>query len=407
MSRAFAGMSGVSVVLRHLLAASTPQSRPEVAAACNVSRPTVFSAIARLEDLGFVARTGQRSGVPGRSAALYEVPAGAGRVAGIDIGGVNLRVEVCDVRGERLAGARRLTVPEGGASVVRQAGDLLAETLAEADTRTAAAATVTDADADTEIDAGSSPLLAVGVSVPGIVDTASGLVEFAWNVGQGEPYDFQSGLASAINAPVLLENNVNLAAIGEQWRGAAQALNTFVVIAVGAGVGAGIVHNGALLRGAHGAAGEVAFFPFDGVRRRGSSAPDHAGAVALLRQAQARSGWRGGPPDDVAELFDRAAEGEEPALAVVEDECRRVGHIIAAVCVVIDPEAVILTGGVGGNDLLIERASDFAAQVAPVPPPVVRSRFGERASLVGAVAMAVRHAQDGLLTRLETLEAQA
>jgi glucokinase len=386
LTSARAGISSARAVLRQLLAASKPQTRPEVAAACDLSRPTVFSAIARLEALDLVARTGQRSGVPGRSAALYEVPAGAARVAGIDIGGANLRVEVCDVRGERLAEARRPTRPDGGASVVRQAGELLAETLAA--------------------DAGSSPLLAVGVSVPGIVDTANGLVEFAWNVGQGKPYDFHSGLAAAINAPVLLENNVNLAAIGEQWRGAAQALSTFVVIAVGAGVGAGIVHNGTLLRGAHGAAGEVAFFPFDGVRRRGSSAPDDAGAVALLQQARARSGWRDGPPRDVAELFDRAAEGEQPALALAEDECRRVGHIIAAVCVVIDPEAVILTGGVGGNDLLIERASDFAAQVAPVPPSIVRSSFGERASLVGAVAIAVRHAQDALIARLEALEAQ-
>jgi predicted NBD/HSP70 family sugar kinase len=381
-------MTSASVVLRHLLAASAPRTRPEVAAACNVSRPTVFSAIARLEDLGLVARIGQRSGVPGRSAALYEVPAGAGRVAGIDIGGANLRVEICDVRGERLAEARRPTLPDGGASVVRQAGELLAETLAATG-------------------AGSSPLLAVGVSVPGIVDTAKGLVGFAWNVGQGEPYDFHSGLASAINAPVLLENNVNLAAIGEQWRGTAQELNTFVVIAVGAGVGAGIVHNGTLLRGAHGAAGEVAFFPFDGVRGRGSSVPDNAGAVALLRQAQARSDWRHGPPRDVAELFDRAGKGEQAALALVEDECRRIGHIIAAVCAVIDPEAVILTGGVGGNDLLIERASHFAAQVAPVPPSIVSSCFGERASLVGAVAIAVRHAQDELLARLDALEAQA
>jgi predicted NBD/HSP70 family sugar kinase len=368
------------------LAASTPWTRPEIAAACGLSRPTVFGAIDRLEALGLAARVGRRSGAPGRSAALYAVPADVGCIAGIDIGGVNLRVEVCDVRGESLAEARRATRARGGASVVRQAVRLLDETIAAGP-------------------GSSSPLLAVGVSVPGVVDTANQLVRFAWNVGQERPYDFYSRLATGIDAPILLENNVNLAAIGEQWRGAARELDTFAVIAVGAGVGAGIVHNGTLFRGAHGAAGEVAFLPFDEAHRRGSPATeDDAGGVALLRESQARTDWRDAPPRDVAELFDRAAKGEQPAAAIVEDECRRIGQIITAVCAVVDPEAVILTGGVGANDLLIEHASEFVAQSVAVPPSIVRSGFGEHASLVGAVAIAVEHAHNELLARLDAID---
>jgi glucokinase len=378
MSAALRG-SSAQQVLGFLLAQSEPVTRPQVALACSLSRPTVFAAMARLTEQGLVAEVGQRSGVPGRSASLFEVAPGAGLVVGIDIGGSNLRVALADVRGRLLAEHRDETSSQGGDAVVRQVVELVDRVRSGQDEDVAPAV--------------------VAVSVPGVVDADGSTVHYAWNIGQREPFDVRSPLAAALGAPVVLENNVNLAAIGEQWRGAARDLETFAVIAVGAGVGAGIVHAGRLLRGAHGAAGEVAFLPLEpGYQRRRAAAPDEAGGLILLRRARARRGWRdGSPPTSVADLFARAADGESLAVELVEEEGRRIAEIVASVCAVVDPSTVILTGGVGSNEALAARTGELVRELAPFPPDVVRSDLGERASLVGAVALGVRTAQASLV----------
>jgi glucokinase len=378
VNRAVMGAPSEGVVLRHLLGTSVPQTRPETAEACHLSKPTVFAAMERLEALGLVAPVAQRSGLPGRSPSLYAVPAEVGFVAGIDIGGANLRVTVWDLHGRTVAEQQRRTQVRGGAHVVRQAVALLDKTIASAGR--------------------SGRLLCVGVAVPGAVDRTRPLVRYAWNVGQEAPYDFQTKLAKAIDAPVLLENNVNLAAVGEQAHGAAQRLDTFAVVAVGAGIGAGIVHEGSLLRGANGAAGEVARLPSQRMHPRDESThEDVAGGAALLRAAQHRSDWHDGVPEDLVELFRRAADGEEPALTLVEDECRRVTDVIASLCAVVDPGTVILTGGLGENDFLVNRVTALTREHVGLAPTILRSQLGARASLVGAAVTAVEHAKEELI----------
>ena len=373
-------LSSAQQVLRFLLDQREPVTRPQAALACELSRPTVFAAMGRLVELGLVTDVGQRSGLPGRSASLYEVSAEAGLVVGIDIGGSNLRVVLADVRGRVVAEDRRETAEQGGRAVLRQVVDLVRR-LAKGQRHGAPSV--------------------VAVSVPGVVDADGATVHYAWNIGQPAAFDVRSPLATALRAPVVLENNVNLAAIGEQWQGAARDLQTFAVVAVGAGVGAGIVHEGRLLRGAHGAAGEVAFLPLEpGYDRMRAAAPDEAGGLILLRRAQERKGWRGGtPPTSVADLFERAAGGERLARELVEQESRRIAAITASLCAVVDPSTVILTGGVGSNQALAARTAELVQELAPFPPTVVRSDLGERASLVGALALGVRTAQESLVGR--------
>lgn len=379
---AVAVQSSVQKVLTFLLGQHEPVTRPEVARACHLSRPTVFTAMDRLEDLQLVSEVGQRSGVLGRSASLYEVRTDAALVAGVDIGGSNLRVALSDARGKLLAETRQATSASGGRGVVRQAVDLV-KAMSEGTAFAGAALTV------------------AGVSVPGVVAADGSTVHYAWNIGQPEPYDFRTPLVTGLGAPVVLDNNVNLAALGEQWQGAAQLLGTFAVIAVGAGVGAGIVHEGQLLRGAHGGAGEVAFLPLNhGYHRIRPASPDEAGGLVLLHKAQARGGWHAGnPPTSVEELFSRAAAGDQTAMELVEEESQRITAIAASLCAIVDPETIILTGGVGANTALVARVSELINELAPFPPAVIRSALGERASLVGALAVAVRTAQSDLITR--------
>jgi len=371
--------SGVQRVLAFLLDQNLPVTRPLIASTCGLSRPTIFTAMARLEEIGLVTEVGQRSGEPGRSATLYEVAPSAGIVLGLDIGGSNLRAAVADIRGQILAEKREPTAHRGGVSIVNQAIKLAQSVL-------------------TSVGSTNGALAAIGVSVPGAVSADGNTVHYASNIDQYGPFDFHTPLVAALNAPVILDNNVNLAAEGERWKGVAQSLTNFAVIAVGAGIGAGIVHEGRLLRGAHGAAGEVAFLPPNNNHRR-VDAPNHdeAGGLSLLNEAQALPGWKSTPPATVEELFSRAALGEEPATTLVEQECWRIASVIASICAVVDPETVILTGGVGVNDHLISRAESLAAEMTPFPPSVIRSGLGGDASLIGAIHLAIQFAQTQLI----------
>jgi glucokinase len=369
------GESSRARVLGFLLEQGEPVTRPEVASACGLSRPTVFTAVQHLQEAGLVAETGQRVGTPGRSATLYQVAPTAGTLAAVDIGGSNVRVAITDLRGRSVAELREPTARPGGPAIVTQATQLVRRALDAHGQR-------------------ADSLMQVAVSVPGVVDSDGRTVHFASNIDQTEAFDFRSPFEQATGVPVRLDNNVNLAALGERWQGVAQELGTFAVVAVGAGIGAGVIHDGTLLRGAHGAAGEVAFLPRRReTRRLDAAAHDEAGGLSLLQAARRHTGWLGSAPSSVEELFLRAAAGEEPAAALVEEECRRISVIIASICAVVDPEAIILTGGVGANDLLITRAGELTAEMVLFPPAVIRSGLGERASLVGAIQLAAQLAR--------------
>jgi predicted NBD/HSP70 family sugar kinase len=366
-------------VLGFFLDQQEPVTRPLVASACGLSRPTIFAAVQQLENRGLVRAVGQQSGTPGRSATLYEVPEDAGALAAVDIGGSNLRVAIADLRGKLVAERHEPTARPGGPAIVAQATALVRSTML-----------------------GSSmariPLHKIAVSVPGVVSHDERTVLYASNIDQFEPFDFCTPFGDDFNVPVILDNNVNLAAMGERWRGVARDLTTFAVVAVGAGIGAGIVHEGKVMRGAHGAAGEVAFLPPFGRRRKvDAQAHDEAGGLSLLQDARSRTGWTKAPPTTVEDLFSRAAAGEKLAVALVEEECERIASVIASICAVIDPQTVILTGGVGDNDQLIARAGVLAEAMIPFPPTVVRSGLGERASLVGAVYLAAQSARRELM----------
>ena len=360
-------------VLDFLLSQEAPVTRPEIATACGLARPTVFAAVQQLEDRGLVRATGVRSGTPGRSATLYEVAPEAGSLLAVDIGGSNLRTALTDLRGVPLVEREVPTEIPGGAAIVGQALTLIKETLMEGGVA-------------------ASRLVHVAVSVPGVVGPDGRTVTHASNIDQNGPFDFGTPFAEALAVPVTLENNVNLAALAEGPSILEDDHGPYVVIAVGAGIGAGIVHGGMLLRGAHGAAGEVAFLPAPSSDAPSFTAHDAAGGLTLLEAARLETHWRGGPPSTVEELFARAERGEDPAPRLVEEECQRIVGVLAAICAVVNPSTVIMTGGVGTNPRLLERVATLAADALPFPPALVSSRLGKRASLLGAVHVAAQNA---------------
>lgn len=184
------------------------------------------------------------------------------------------------------------------------------------------------------------------IGVPGAV-LPDGTVNRCVNLGWGvcRPSDEFTALTGI---PCRMANDANAAAVGEQWRGGGAGFDSILLITLGTGVGAGVVYAGRLVAGAHGAAGEIGHICVQpneaeecGCGNRGCL-EQYASATGISRLAR----MAGLGALTAKEVFDRAAVGDETALSVAERACEYLGRGIAAACAVIDPEAVVLGGGV-------------------------------------------------------------
>ena len=354
-----------------------PTSRVELARLTGLSKPTVSAALAGLVDVGLAHVVGQLAGRPGPVASLYDMNAAAAHVLGIDIGREWIRVAVADLRGEFLARRDGGNPANTAADLVRRARRLADRAVAEAG-----------------VDRASITCAVIGS--PGVLDPASGRVEFAPNLPGWSRPGLVDRLRDALGVPVRLENDVNLAAVGEHAYGLGKGKDHFVLISIGTGIGMGIIIDGRLYTGSRGAAGEVSYIPsLDAdVTSREEVLSHGATEAAVAASGIARAAQAAGLNLGTAkEIFAAAVAADATALAVVEAEGRRIGGLIVAVASVLDPEAVVLSGGVGHNlDLLGEPISKRIAELGPLRPPVVASTLGESGVLYGAIARAVDEA---------------
>jgi predicted NBD/HSP70 family sugar kinase len=362
-----------------------PITRPEIAAATNLSKPTVSAAVSRLEKEGLVRAAGIRAGQRGRKPVAYVVSPRAGVVIGGDIGGSNVRVAAADLFGEPICDLKQPTARDGGSAV----GVQLLEMVSEA---------IDLAGAD------HGRPLALGISSPGVVDQASGRVtSLAYNVAPEGGFDPVEVIRDRFDLPVLVENNVNLAAVGEKWFGLARGFSTIVFIAIGAGIGMGTIIDDELVRGAHGAAGEIGYLPltvdpFDPRHRLHGGLEDEIGAAGIVAAFNERRGPDDPEPAAVHEVFELAGAGNPAARSVVDYVASRLGTAIATVCAILDPELVVLGGGIGANPALLRPVRGSAAALVPITARIETSVLGEGAALQGAIAVALHAARTGLLS---------
>ncbi|WP_031158542.1 ROK family transcriptional regulator [Streptosporangium roseum] len=355
-----------------------PASRADLAKVTGLSKPTVSAALAGLEEDGLVHLVGEVSGRPGPVTSLYDMNASAVHVAGVDIGRDWIRVAVADLRG-RFVGRR------DGRNDARSEDDLVGRV------RDLVQAAVAEADLEW------ASLAYAVVGSPGVYDSDAGRLDLAANLpGWGSP-GLLDRLRAALETDLAIENDINLAALGEHAYGEGKGRSHFALVSVGTGVGMGIVINGELYSGAHGAAGEVSYLPAAEDLAPDQDALAHgltetvAGALGVVREARA-AGLR---LETAKEVFGAAAAGDPAALAVVEAEGRRIGGLVVAVAAVLDPEVVVLTGGVGRNlDLLGDSIAGRIAELGPLRPTVVASTLGDSGVLLGAVARALGRAWD-------------
>jgi predicted NBD/HSP70 family sugar kinase len=307
---------------------------------------------------------------PGYGAVYFEPVAEAALAVGLDLGARFVRGAVCDLAG-----------------TIRARQDV---ELAIADAA-GAVATILPLQASLLEAAGLEASLVDGVvvGVPGVV-AGDGTLRLIENVSGLEGRLFARELQEALELPVALENDINLAALGEQWQGVARGVDDFAFLSVGTGMGAGLVLGGELHRGRNGAAGEVDF----ALSGLGQTLDPSAPQVAEL--ARDLAGLRADP----RAVFGAARNGDPDARAVVDEVARRIALHVAAIAGVADVELVVLGGGIGANgDLLLDPVGRLLADWLPFPPRVEVSTLGEAAVLTGALAVGLQAALENVFSK--------
>src|SRR5262245_15826905 len=360
--------------------AVAPTVRSEISRRAGISKPTVSLALRSLVAAGLVREASDEPDGPHYGARFFEPVPEAALALGLDVGGRFLRGAICDLRGDLRA---RLDVEIEGRDAVR-ALDQIAELRAALVSAT-----------------GLDPGLLNGavVGVPGVVDAERRRISLATSVAGLEEEAFVAELERRLGLHVWLENDVNLAALGEQWQGVARGVDDFLFLSIGTGMGAGLVLRGELHRGVNGAAGEVDF----ALVGLGQDVDPCAGAVSAFAAGlagQHRGRTQLVPPYDARDIFAAARSGDALALEVVQETARRIALHVVPVAAVTDVSLVVLGGGLGANaDLLLEPVRAHLDGWIPYPPRIEVSSLGEAAVLTGALAFGLRHALDDVVDR--------
>jgi predicted NBD/HSP70 family sugar kinase len=359
--------------------AGAPISRAEVSRRAGISKPTVSLALQGLLDAGLVreSRDGPRGvGGPRYGATYFEPVDEAALVLGVDVGAHFLRGALCDLSG-RVRARRDDALARADADEVRPAIVRLRDRLC------AAAGLPADA-----IDA-------VVVGVPGVVEP-EGEVRLALNIHGLEGRAFAAELEPLLGHSVTVENDVNLAALGEGREGVAQGVRNFVMLSIGTGLGAGLVLQGELQRGQNGAAGELDYIR-TGLEQELDPSADAFSALAAARAAGADTLLA--PPYDPRAIFAAARAGDAIARAVVEEEALRIARHIVPIAAVTDVGLVVLGGGIGANPELLDGVRRLLPQWLPYPPKVELSSLADGAVLMGALAVGLRSALDNVFRK--------
>jgi predicted NBD/HSP70 family sugar kinase len=360
-----------------------PTSRAQLARDSGLSKPTVSQALGNLERAGLVRVVGRSAPGRGRTAVLYEPDPTAAYVVGVDIGREYVRVAAADLAGHVVARDDARNRARSAAALVRSVRE-------QAHAVVATAGIGWDAIAHTV------------VGGPGVFDRGSGRLRHAPNLPGWSRPGLPGALREALAPSVTIDNDANLAAIGEREYGSGRDAGTFVYLLLGTGVGMGVIIDGQLYRGASGAAGEVAYLPLpaDGA---GPAALVHgmleeaASAAAVVRSAE-HLGMTGRLT--AKGVFAAARAGDEVALRVVDGEAERLALVVGTVAAILDPELVVLGGGVGGNvDLLRPRVEHHLQQVTPLRVRIAEGELGQDAIVLGAVATALATARDLVFER--------
>ncbi len=323
-----------------------PLSRTDLAEHLGYSRASVTALAGRMLAAGILSEAGEGKSAGGRRPWLLDINPDLGYVAGVDIGATSIDVALADFRGAIVArAAEPADVRARPEAFLGRVAGLLGDLLARR---------------------GADPaqLLAVGIGVPGPVDFTPGVLIAPPLMPLWEGFPIKSFMGQRFpRARVVVDNDVNIMAKGEQQAGAGRGLDSFLYVKIGTGIGCGIISHGAIYRGADGCAGDVGHIcvdyngPVCHCGNQGCLEIMAAGpAIAAEARARAEAGESAFLAARLAErgtltaedVGDAAAAGDRAANEIIRRSGQRVGGVLATLVNFYNPEAIFIGGGVSG-----------------------------------------------------------
>lgn len=350
-----------------------PLSRAQLSRLTGLSKQTTSEVVRQLESAGLARLLGQTQGPVGRSATTYALRMDGAFVMGVDLGGTKVQVALADLVGGIVGETTQETDRRGGRHVVRQINAMMRDVATQGG-----------------VDPRSVRFGAMGS--PGVFRPETGTIELAPNLPGFNTLDVAKALRDSLGFPVIIENDVNMAALGEWRHGCGKGTDDLAFMALGTGIGMGIISGGRLLRGTKGAAGEIAYLPlggdpFDARGHRFGTLEMAIGGAAIVDRYRAG----GGAPDaDVRMIFDRVDANDAVALATVDDVARLLVQAIVATQAILDPSLVVFGGSIGARAELMSRVLELSTRAMPAPPVLKTSTLGGRAALVGAISVGIQ-----------------
>jgi len=349
-----------------------PALQPKtLAGKLNLNLSTVRNQVLKLRRAGLVSPVEGRAGI--------SLNPDYGYLVGIDMGASHLHFALADFSGEVIRDTVEKVRPEyGPGKTIRQIKKGIHRLIPAAKR---------------------NRLRAVALAVPSAVDPRTGLVLMANNLPGWKNINLKVELEKEFRLPVRIDNDANMAAIGEHWRGAARHADNFVFIALGTGIGSGIFVNGQLYAGRTGAAGELQFLHVEWPRWNedfGNTGyfESHAsgqGIASLGRKllgpgANARSKGLA-ETRDAYFVFEAFHKGQAKARKVLETIFTILGVGIANIVGVLDPDMIVLGGGItrGAPEFMVTTVATVAQRIQPNCPPILMSELGDQAQTYGAI----------------------
>jgi glucokinase len=342
------------------------------------------AAVSFLVKKGLVEKTSNGKSSAGRRNNTLRINAGYGHVLGVDIGGSNLRIALADMNGAVLgkwsASTKRTSSP-----------DMVIEQICKG--------------VENLLEHASVPrrsLLAVAAGAPGITDGDAGVVVTTSFLKGWKDVPLRRLLESALRIPAAVENDVRMAAIGENWTGAARGVGNFVFLAIGTGIAAGVFANGRLIHGTDWTAGEVGYMHVpgapEGAARQGApgSLESVIGGGGIRKQwLHACNGNRVAVTRNLTatEIFELAHAGDLIAKEVLNRSAKILAYAVYNISLVLNCGLFILGGGVGMSTPLRDATQRFLEKYnEPIQPKLIVSSLGQDAQLVGAIRLALSRA---------------
>jgi glucokinase len=368
--------------LLRLLRRHSPCSRADLVRFSGLTAPTVSAGISRLQRRGLVTTLGNASSNGGRPPGLLEFNARHGYVVGVDIGASHVRIAMADLNG---------TVIGRGTSALRaeQSPKAVTDLIAAGVTRICQQQKVPI-----------KKILQAAVGSPGITDVAAGRVLSAPSLTGWQDVPLRDLLQDKMRIATTIENDVNLGALGEAWRGAARNVANFIFLSVGSGVGAGVVVNGILHHGANWSAGEVGYMMLPGLAGGppviGEAGPfeSFVGGRSIERAWREDSGLTdsAGAPR-ATDIFDLAATGNKKGREVLQRVAEQLAMAITNLSLVLDLSLVVLGGGVGRHAGLLRAIERKLERNQFARPQVVAGSLNDEAQTCGAIWLALQAAE--------------